>query len=63
MILWYFLKNNDNPLTNPFLFLLDCQGVFLIYSSDLMYVLTELRYVLICQVKKKEKYVVSKMLL
>ena len=37
--------------------------VFLIYSSDLMYVLTELGYVLICQVKEKEKYVVLKMLL
>ena len=29
----------------------------------LMYVLTELRYVLICQVKEKEKNVVLKMLL
>ena len=28
-----------------------------------MYVLTELGYVLICQVKEKEKYVVLKMLL
>ena len=28
-----------------------------------MYVLTEPRYVLICQVKEKEKYVVLKMLL
>ena len=36
---------------------------FLIYSNDLMYVLTELGYVLICQVKEKEKYVVLKMLL
>ena len=37
--------------------------VFLIYSSDLMYVLTQLRYALICQVKEKEKFVVLKMLL
>ena len=36
---------------------------FFLYSSDLMYVLTELGYVLVCQVKDKEKYVVLKMLL
>ena len=36
---------------------------FLIYSSDLMYVLTKLGYLLICQVKEKEKYVVLETLL
>ena len=36
---------------------------FLIYRSDLMYALTELGYVLMCQVKEKEKNVVLKMLL
>ena len=51
----------DDSFVSIILLSHDCQ-VFLIYNSDLMYE-TELGYVLICQVKEREKYVVLKMLL